>query len=39
VEQILPEIEGLDKMVDTLNQTNDLSGFVVKLREKFENAI
>jgi len=30
-----PSFEGISEMVDTLNSTNDLSGFVVTLRKKF----
>merc|ERR1719391_1163558 len=30
-----PSVEGISEMVETLNSTNDLSGFVVTLRKKF----
>jgi hypothetical protein len=36
VVRILPEIHGLDLMLETLNLTGEISGFVVKLREKFK---
>jgi hypothetical protein len=32
VVRILPEIDGLDAMVQILNETGELSGFVVMLR-------
>jgi hypothetical protein len=39
VVQILPEVDELEAMVETLNETGELSGFVVKLREKFRSAL
>jgi len=35
VTAIFPEVAGLVKLVATLNKTNDLSGFVVTLRDRF----
>ena len=33
--EVSDEVEGLQEMIKILNQTNDLSGFVVTLRKKF----
>ena len=33
--EVSDEVEGLQEMIKILNQTNDLSGFVVNLRKKF----
>jgi hypothetical protein len=32
-------VSELEALVETLNQTGDLSGFVVKLRSKFRSAV
>ena len=37
VTQCLPMVPGLENMVELLNKTNDLSGFVANLRRKFVN--
>ena len=35
VANCLPTVPGIENMVELLNKTNDLSGFVVNLRKKF----
>jgi len=34
-----PHLEDLEKLVNILNKTNDLSGFLVKLRQKFKQSV
>merc|ERR1711915_274301 len=39
VDNCSPSIEGISEMVETLNSTNDFSGFVVVLRKKFASLL
>lgn len=35
----MPEVEGLAKMVEKLNSTNNFSAFVVAMRRKFKDLV
>lgn len=39
VKDCMPEVEGLDTMVDKLNSTNNFSAFVIAMRKKFKDLV